>query len=162
MGRAEDLIRFLEVASKSDREVTLAEKADIGRINNTMGKMAHYLSNHQSICVSVSGGSDSDSIVHIIATYFRKYLPKIHFVFANTGIEYRATLEHLNYLREHYNIQIDEVQGTPIPIAVKKYGIPFLSKQASEYLGRLIKKVLGMMILRLAYYLPNTKSAELV
>ena len=99
--------------------------------------MLHYLSTHESICVSVSGGSDSDVIVHIIATYFRQFLPKVHFVFANTGIEYRATLAHLDYLRSHYNITIDEVRGMPIPVAVKKYGVPFLSKRVSEYLGRL-------------------------
>lgn len=117
----------------------MSEKVDVTRINNTMGKMGYYLSAHTSICVSVSGGSDSDIIVHIIATYFRVHLPKIHFVFANTGIEYRATLDHLDYLREHYNIQIDEVRGMPIPVAVKKYGVPFLSKKVSEYLWRLGK-----------------------
>ena len=121
------------------RENDLASKVDAVRIDNTMGKMAHYLSTHESICVSVSGGSDSDIIVHIIATYFREYLPKIHFVFANTGIEYRATLAHLDYLREHYNIQIDEVRGEPIPNVVRKYGVPFLSKKVSDYLGRLVK-----------------------
>lgn len=128
-----------ELISQIGREDKLGDRADKDRINNTMGKMAHYLSNHQSICVSVSGGSDSDIIVHVIATNFREYLPKIHFVFANTGIEYRATLDHLNYLRERYGIQIDEVRGMPIPTAVKKYGVPFLSKQVSEYLGRLVK-----------------------
>lgn len=121
------------------KKIALHQKADHDRINNTMGKMAYYLSNHKSISVAVSGGSDSDIIVHIIATHFREYLPKVHFVFANTGIEYRATLDHLDYLREHYNIQIDEVRGMPIPVAAKKYGVPFLSKQTSEYLGRLIK-----------------------
>ena len=136
----EDTLNYL---GKRLREFELADKADMSRINNTMGKMAYYFSTHESICVSVSGGSDSDVIVHIIATYFREYLPKIHFVFANTGIEYRATFEHLDYLRKHYNIQINETRGTPIPVAVKKYGTPFLSKQVSEYLGRLIKKGFG-------------------
>ena len=110
---------------------------DYTRINNTLGKMDYYLSTHNSICVSVSGGADSDIIVHMIAKHFRKYLPKIHFVFANTGIEYRATLKHLDELREKYEIQIDEVRGMPIPTAVKKYGVPFVSKQASEYFARL-------------------------
>lgn len=109
------------------------------RINNTLGKMGDVLKDHKSICVSVSGGSDSDIIVHLICTYFRQYLPKIRFVFANTGIEYRATLRHLDYLQECYNIQIDEVRGMPIPIAVKKYGTPFISKIFSEYIGRLQK-----------------------
>ena len=88
----------------------LADRADEARIHNTMGKMALYLSNHQSICVSVSGGSDSDIIVHIIATYFREYLPKIHFVFANTGIEYRATrIEAYDEQHEHPQIKVKRV-----------------------------------------------------
>lgn len=116
---------------------------DIARINNTLGKMGYHLANHNSICVSVSGGSDSDIIVHMIAKYFRQYLYKTHFVFCNTGLEYKATREHLDYLRQEYDIQIDEVRGVPIPVTVKKYGVPFISKQVSEYAGRLQKKGFG-------------------
>lgn len=129
----------LDIILSFNNNKLLEKNADTSRINNTLGKMAHYLSSHNSICVSVSGGADSDVIVHMIATYFREHLHKVHFVFANTGIEYRATLEHLDYLRSHYDIEIDEVRGMPIPVAVQKYGIPFLSKQISDYLGRLIK-----------------------
>lgn len=32
------------------------------RINNSIGKLGHYIKTHKSICVSVSGGSDSDII----------------------------------------------------------------------------------------------------
>lgn len=110
---------------------------DGSRINNTLGKMAYYLGNHNSICVSVSGGSDSDIIVHMIATYFREFLYKIYFVFVNTGLEYRATLRHLEYLEERYNIKIERVSGVPIPLAVKKTGVPFVSKNVSEFIGRL-------------------------
>ena len=113
--------------------------ADLQRINNTMGKMAYYLENHNSTCVSVSGGADSDVIVHVIAIYFREYLNKIHFVFANTGIEYRATLQHLKDLETKYDIKIEETRGMPIPLAVKNYGVPFCSKKASDYLSRLQK-----------------------
>ena len=112
---------------------------DYERINNTLGKMRYYLSTHESICVSVSGGSDSDIIVHIIATHFRDMLPKINFVFSNTGIEYRATLQHLDDLRNKYGITIDEVHGMPIPIAVRKYGVPFISKRVSDCMSRLQK-----------------------
>lgn len=112
-------------------------KLDISRINNTLGKMSHYLGNHKSICVSVSGGSDSDIIVHMIATYFRNFLGKIHFVFVNTGLEYRATLLHLDYLEKRYEIKIDRVKGVPIPLAVKQNGVPFVSKRVSDYLSRL-------------------------
>lgn len=112
---------------------------DYVRINNTLGKMRLYLSNHEDICVSVSGGADSDVIVHMICTYFRDYLPKIHFVFADTGIEYQATREHLAYIEQRYGIHIDRVKGTPIPVAVRKYGTPLKSKQVSEYIQRLQK-----------------------
>ncbi|MBQ3330824.1 MAG: phosphoadenosine phosphosulfate reductase family protein [Ruminococcus sp.] len=109
------------------------------RVNNTIGKLAYLLRTHKSICVSVSGGSDSDIIVHLIATYFREYLPRIHFIFANTGIEYRATLQHLQDLRDRYDIEIIELRGMPIPVAVKTYGVPFVSKQVSDYMQRLQK-----------------------
>lgn len=110
---------------------------DHERIHNTLAKMGYHLETHNSICVSVSGGSDSDVIVHIIATYFREHLHKVHFVFVNTGLEYRATLRHLDDLERKYDISIDRVRGTPIPLAVKRHGIPFLSKKVSEYLSRL-------------------------
>lgn len=112
---------------------------DKARINNTLGKMAYHLDSHNSICVSVSGGSDSDIIVHIIATYFREYLKKVHFVFVDTGLEYKATKDHLCYLEKRYNIKINRIKGTPIPLAVKQNGVPFLSKQISEFLQRMQK-----------------------
>ena len=133
-----------------------------GRVNNTVGKMAYYLSTHNSICVSVSGGSDSDVIVHMIATKFREYLPKIHFVFANTGVEYRATLSHLDYLEQKYNIHIDRVQGTPIPVAVKKYGVPFCSKKVSDVMERLQKHGFqweDFSLAELLYRYPRSRAA---
>lgn len=116
---------------------------DKSRINNTLGKMEYYLSTHNSICVGVSGGSDSDIIVHLVATHYRNFLDKVHFVFSNTGVEYKATLNHLDDLEKKYSISIKRLgvkDGVmPIPLAVKKYGVPFISKQVSEYGGRLQK-----------------------
>lgn len=97
-------------------------KLDISRIHNTLGKMAHYLSNHNSICVSVSGGSDSDIIVHMIATYFREYLYKVHFVFVNPGLEYRATLSHLDDLEQRYGITINRIRGRSVVLVVREDG----------------------------------------
>lgn len=105
---------------------------DYERINNTMGKMAIYLGNHEHPCVSVSGGSDSDIIVHIISTYFREHLPKIYFVFVNTGLEYDATKRHLDYLEERYNIHIDRIRGASVVTTIHRYGVPILSKSFSE------------------------------
>lgn len=114
---------------------------DTSRINNTMGKMARYLENHNSVCVSVSGGSDSDIVVHIIATYFRQYLPKIHFVFADTGLEWRATREHIKYLQSKYDIKIDTVRGMSIVAAVRTYGVPVISKHHSEIINAYCRDV---------------------
>ena len=100
---------------------------DLERITNTMGKMLYHLSTHNSVLVSVSGGSDSDIIVHMICTYFRDMLPKCHFVFFDTGLEFLATKKHLEYLENKYGIQINRRRGMPIPRAIHKYGTPILS-----------------------------------
>lgn len=100
-------------------------------IIESMEKLHRHLRDFDSISVSVSGGSDSDCIVHMICKYFPEYLPKIHFVFCDTGIEYQATRKHIAELQKEYGIKIDTVRGIPIPIAVKRYGVPMLSKLKS-------------------------------
>lgn len=110
--------------------------ADLNRINNTLGKMEYHLATHEHPEVSVSGGSDSNVIVHIIATNFRQYLPKIKFVFCNTGLEHRATLRHLDFMEQTYGIHIDRIRGMSVVTAVKRYGVPVLSKKFSQFLAR--------------------------
>ena len=115
--------------------------ADIARINNTLGKFFYYLSNHNAVLVSVSGGSDSDIIVHIIATYFRDFLHKIHFVNVNPGLEYQATKDHLKYLEERYDIRIERIRGKSVVWAVKHYGVPVLSKEHSGIIDAYLRRV---------------------
>jgi len=98
--------------------------------------MEYYLSTHNKIGVSVSGGSDSNIIVHIIATYFRHHLDKIVFYWCNTGLEFAATRRHLKFMEERYNIKIQEIRGMPIPLAIKRFGVPILNKEFSERIGR--------------------------
>lgn len=114
---------------------------DLTRINNTLGKMRYYLTKHNCICVSVSGGSDSDIIVHVIATYFREFLPKIHFVFVNTGLEWSATKRHLDDLEHKYDINIDRIRGMSVVTAVRKYGIPVISKRHTSVIDRYARDV---------------------
>lgn len=65
---------------------------------------------------------------------------KITYVFFNTGIEYRATLKHLDYLEEKYDIEIIRRKAkVPVPVGCKKYGLPFLSKAISQKIERLQK-----------------------
>lgn len=97
-------------------------------IERTFRKCEEHLSSHDRILVSVSGGSDSDCIVHIFTTYFSEYMDKFHFVFCNTGLEYDATKRHLDYLEQKYNIKIERVRGKSVVWAVKTYGVPMLNK----------------------------------
>ncbi len=88
------------------------------------------------IACSISGGSDSDVLLDIT----RRCDPdrKIFYYFIDTGLEAKATKDHLDYLQLKYQIKIHRFKAkTPIPLAVKREGIPFVSKQVSEFLQRL-------------------------
>lgn len=79
-------------------------------------------------------GGDSDIILDLCL----RVNPNVQFVFFNTGIEYEATLEHLDYLEDKYKITIHRENATiPVPLGVKKYRLPFLSKFVSEAIGSL-------------------------
>lgn len=94
------------------------------------------LKKYDCIACSVSGGSDSDLLVDMCTKADQEH--KVRYVFFDTGLEYAATKEHLNYLEQKYNITIEwERAVLPIPTCCKKYGQPFLSKQVSEFISRL-------------------------
>lgn len=60
---------------------------------------------------------------------------KTDYIFFNTGLEYRATLKHLDYLEQKYDIKIIRERAVKsIPTSCKEYGVPFWSKLASEQL----------------------------
>lgn len=92
----------------------------------------------QNIVCSISGGSDSDIMLDIIATVDTE--KKVKYVFFDTGIEYEATKKHLDYLEEKYGITIERYKAIiPVPLGCRKYGLPFWSKHASEMIERLQK-----------------------
>lgn len=96
-------------------------------INNSMYK--------HPIC-SISGGSDSDIMLDLI--YRIDEQKKVTYVWFDTGLEYKATKEHLKYLEERYGIEIRRERAVkPIPVCTREYGQPFLSKQVSENINRL-------------------------
>lgn len=65
---------------------------------------------------------------------------KVIYVWFDTGIEYQATKNHLNYLEEKYGIEIHREKAVkPIPSSCKEYGQPFLSKHVSEMIKYLQK-----------------------
>ena len=88
---------------------------------------------------SISGGSDSDIMLDIV--YRCDKDNKVDYVWFDTGLEYQATKDHLEYLEERYDITIIKKRPKiPIPTSCKKYGQPFISKNpVSEYIYRLQK-----------------------
>ena len=63
---------------------------------------------------------------------------KIHYVWFDTGIEYNATKEHLDYLELKYNIKIERIRAKiPVPLGCKLYGLPFISKDISSKINSL-------------------------
>ena len=99
-------------------------------------KTESKIAEHEKILCSVSGGADSDIVVDILVKIGSG--GKVTYVFFNTGLETQATKNHIKYLEEKYGIKIKEVKAIkPVPLCVKKYGVPFLSKQVSEFIERL-------------------------
>ena len=92
---------------------------------------------YEKIVVSVSGGSDSDIMLDIIARLDEDY-KKVKYVFFDTGIEYQATKKHLDHLENKYGITIERMRANvPVPLGCRKYGLPFWSKYVSEMIERL-------------------------
>lgn len=92
---------------------------------------------YDPIC-SISGGSDSDLVLDLIHKVDED--GKVIYYWIDTGLEYRATKEHLNYLEQKYGIKIKRLKpDKPIPTCVRQYGVPFLSKYVSEQMMRLQK-----------------------
>lgn len=73
-------------------------------IRNTMKKADLLLNSYKNPVCSISGGSDSDVMLDLLERV--RGNRKITYVFFNTGIEYRATLRHLDDLEAKYGIEI--------------------------------------------------------
>lgn len=117
-----------------------------GEICNAYFKCRDRFSEYNNILIAISGGSDSDIMLDLSQKVLQDSLfndinpPKITYVFFDTGIEYKATKEHLDYLEKKYNIEIKRIKATtPVPLGCKLYGLPFLSKYVSEMLDRMQK-----------------------
>lgn len=111
-------------------------KAPTAPILDALSKAWAEIKHHEKIMVAISGGSDSDVLMDI---FHRLDLEKkATYVYFNTGMEYAAMKRHLRELEEKYNIKIEWVDPVlPIPTCCRRYGVPFWSKQVSEYIYRL-------------------------
>lgn len=110
--------------------------------------IAKRLIEHPNAICSYSGGSDSDIMIDLIERTRKAYeLPAVKYVFFNTGLEMKATRDHVKATAQKYGVEIEEVRPkVNIVIASRKYGIPFVSKIMSGGLSDWQKKEIPLTI----------------
>ncbi len=110
--------------------------------------IARRLSEHPHAICSYSGGADSDIMIHLIERTRKLFgLQPVKYVFFNTGLEMKATKDHVRYTAEKYGVEIEEVRPRiNIVQSTRKYGIPFVSKIMSAGLEGWQKKNIPLSI----------------
>ena len=110
--------------------------------------IAKRLIEHPKAICSYSGGADSDIMIDLIEQTREAFsLPPIKYVFFNTGLEMKATKDHVKRTAEKYGVEIETVRPKlNIVLATRKYGIPFVSKIMSEGLSQWQKKNVPLSI----------------
>lgn len=110
--------------------------------------IAKRLKEHPNAICSYSGGSDSDIMIDIIERTRKAFnLPAVKYVFFNTGLEMKATRDHVKRISEKYGVEIQECRPKiNIVQASRKYGIPFVSKIMSGGLSDWQKKGIPLSI----------------
>lgn len=114
-------------------------------INSIIGR---HLKQHPKAICSYSGGADSDIMIDMIEMARKMYgLPPIKYVFFNTGLEMKATKDHVKATADKYGVEIEEVRPKiSIVQAARTYGIPFVSKIMSSGLSDWQKKEVPLSI----------------
>lgn len=122
----------------SDTFVDRVMEAGNGVILDAYMKCQSVFEQHEHALVSVSGGADSDCMLDLVEHVRRVQPIKVTYIFFNTGTEYVATKRHLDYLEQRYGIEILRYKAEKsIPLSVREYGQPFISKYVSEQMYRL-------------------------
>lgn len=110
--------------------------------------IARHLTQHPNAICSYSGGSDSDIMIDLIERTREAFnLPSVKDVFFNTGLEMRATKDHVKATAKKYGVEIEERRPkVNIVQAARTYGIPFVSKIMSAGLSEWQKKQIPLSI----------------
>ena len=148
-----------EKQQKSKREVyksrvytnrpDYADLDSAAKFQAIQGIIATRLRQHPNAICSYSGGSDSDIMIHMIesARQIIPSLPPVKYVFFNTGLEMKATKDHVKATAEKYGVEIEEYRPKiSIVKASREYGIPFVSKIMSGGLSEWQKKGIPLSI----------------
>ena len=112
------------------------------------GIVLRRLREHPNAICSYSGGSDSDIMIDLIErTRAISNLPPIKYVFFNTGLEMKATKDHVKAIAGKYGVEIIEARPkVNIVTAVREHGVPFVSKIMSTGLEGWQKKNIPLSI----------------
>ncbi|MDE7194766.1 MAG: phosphoadenosine phosphosulfate reductase family protein, partial [Oscillospiraceae bacterium] len=113
------------------------------------GIIATRLRQHPKAICSYSGGSDSDIMIDLIERTREIFpsLPPVKYVFFNTGLEMKATKDHVKAVATKYGVEIEEHRPKiGIVQAARTYGIPFVSKIMSSGLSEWQKKGVPLSI----------------
>ena len=110
--------------------------------------IAKRLREHPNAICSYSGGSDSDIMIDVIERTRKIFeLPPVKYVFFNTGLEMKATKDHVQFTAGKYGVEIEECRPkVGIVQAVRTYGVPFVSKIMSSGLSEWQKKGIPLSI----------------
>lgn len=118
-------------------ENILSDAPKNDKIHHAMTKCYEHISCNKDakIMCSISGGSDSDVVLDLVHKF--DINNNVDYVFFNTGLEYDATLRHLDYLEDRYGITIKRIRAKKsIPTCCHEYGLPLISKYVSGKLER--------------------------
>ena len=110
--------------------------------------VAKRLKEHPNAICSYSGGADSDIMIDIIERTRDMFnLPPVRYVFFNTGLEMKATKEHVKETEKKYGVEIEKIRPEiNIVQASRKYGIPFVLKIMSGGLSDWQRKGIPLSI----------------
>lgn len=110
--------------------------------------IAKHLTQHPKAICSYSGGADSDILIDLLERTRAAFeLPPIKYVFFDTGLEMKATRDHVKATAEKYGVEIETVRPKiGIVQAARTYGIPFMSKAMSQGLRDWQKKGIPLSI----------------
>lgn len=119
------------------------------------GIIITHLTRHPNAICSYSGGSDSDILIDLIERTRKMFnnavgheaLKPVKYVFFNTGLEMKATKDHVKVTAEKYDVEIEECRPKiNIVKSTREHGIPFISKIMSSGLENWQKKGISLSI----------------
>lgn len=110
--------------------------------------IARRLKEHPNAICSYSGGADSDIMIDLVERTRRAFnLSEVKYCFFNTGLEMKATKDHVRDIANKYGVEITEYRPEKnIVRATREYGIPFISKIVSSAMETVQKKELPFSI----------------